>query len=576
MRLVTLLLTLVPLSGYPNVLLTRSLDAVSDAATPAIDGVPLLSGRLLADFYAQRGNEPVWTDPGRIAALLELVEASTAEGFAPADFHVEILRSAAKAGSADAQSDAERLALDLKLSDALLRYVHHTRFGKLDPVAVDRKWNDRAPVPSELLIADMQGALDAPDMGRFLAARMDSPFWYEDLKKALAGLSTMADLQGLAPLPAGPSLAKGSRGARVALLRERLQLAGHADAAPPQDLEVFDDSLAAAVMEFQRKVGLAPDGVVGPRTLATINNPLDQRSVQQVRINLERMRWLFNDLPKDYIFVDIADYIGYLVRGGEVAWSTRVIVGSEKDQTPMFRDSMDHVVFNPTWTVPVSIQKKMGNVSAKYTLVDRRTGRKVSGGNAGDYKRYRVVQKPGPGNALGRVKFMFPNRHAVYLHDTSSRGLFSRSSRALSHGCVRVQNPYKLAELLLGDKSWDRSKIERVVGNNQTRYVNLEEELPVLLYYLTARANQQGTVSFRRDIYGRDAALKDAFAEPVLRTRIAFPEPSPIAVDDATPRPTGDAKGDGPQQDQDPDDEGLDVQPPQSSVRLTQADAMEN
>ncbi|MBK1720187.1 L,D-transpeptidase family protein [Thiocystis violacea] len=566
LNVLSLLLALMPLCGQANPLLAETLESWREAKTLAIDGVPLLSGRLLANFYVQRGNEPVWSsDPEPLKTLLELVEESEADGFLARDFHVDRLRAMSEPGAFENLSESQRIGIDIQLTDALLRYVHHTRFGKLDPVAIDRKWNDRVPIPEELLIADMNGALKARDPGVFLASRFPAPFWYEDLKRGLGRYSGSRHLHGLPPLPAGANLGPGSQGARVALLRERLRLLGHPGATPPEDPELFDTSLAEAVRGFQRRHGLAADGVVGPGTLVAINGPFDENKVRQIRVNLERMRWLYNDLPSDYVFVDVADYMTHLVRNEEITWSTRAIVGSEEAQTPMFRDSLDHLVFNPTWTVPISIQKKMGSVSARYTLVDRRTGRKASGGNAGDYKRYRVVQQPGPGNALGRVKFMFPNRHAVYLHDTPGKGLFERSSRALSHGCVRVQNPMKLAELLLNESAWDRAKIDRIIDGNRTRHVNLTEQLPVLLYYLTARADREGVVRFRPDVYKRDQGVREALDQPLLTTRIAFSEPTPL-----TPEPSHNAD---PGEPASPEDgEPGEERPLQSGMRLTQSD----
>jgi hypothetical protein len=230
----------------------------------------------------------------------------------------------------------------------------------------------------------------------------------------------------------------------------------------------------------------------------------------------------------------------------------------------MFRDTMEHLVFNPTWTVPVSIQKKMARVSGDYRLVDRRTGKQVGGGNAGDYTRYRLVQAPGPKNALGRVKFMFPNSHAIYLHDTPGKAAFGRQARALSNGCVRVQDPLALAEAILDQPGWDRSGIDRVVERGRTRYVDLADRLPVLLYYLTAFADEQGKVGFRQDIYGRDEALSAAFSGPVLRTRIAFPEPP-------TPEPSRHPE----QPEQAPSAQPPDPPGPSTSVHLTRRDAAE-
>lgn len=533
--LLSWLTILAPATGRASELLASTLEAFRESRTLAIDGVPLLSAPVLADFYLQRGYTLAWSKPAPIEALLELVEQSDAEGFRPEDFHVEVLRALSRPGALDALQGAARLAADLQLTDALLRYAHHTRYGKLDPVAVDQKWNDRAPVPAERLIADMRGALEAGDLADFLGGRFQQPFWYQDLKRVLSHYAGARHLKELPPLAGGPVLSLGSRGERVAQLRERLRVLGYGESASSDQPETFDATLHEAVRAFQRGRGLGADGAVGAQTLAAINDPIDESKVERIRLNLERMRWLYEDLPPDYVFVDVADYLAHLVRGREIAWSTRVIVGKEDSQTPMFRDRLDHLVLNPTWTVPVSIQKKLTNVSAKYTLIDRRTGRRVSGGNAADYKRYRVVQQPGPDNALGRVKFMFPNRHAVYMHDTPSKALFGRPARALSHGCVRVQNPMKFAELLLEESSWDRARIDSVLEGTQTRYVNLSEPLPVLLYYLTARADADGNLRLRRDVYGRDPAVAEALDRPVQRTRIASYEFLPLET--AAPDP---------------------------------------
>ncbi len=561
LRLVSLLLILMPVLASANTLLGNTLDSLREPKTAALDGVSLLSGRLLAEFYAQRDNALVWTDPARIDALLQVVEASPAEGFVPEDFHVATLRLLREPRAFDALSESARIAADIKLSDALLRYVHHTRFGKLDPVAVDRKWNDRAPVPAERLIADMRGALEAADLQAFLASRLSYPFWYEHLRQALNQSAGAARLAGVPPVPPGPALVKGNRGPRVALLRERLHRLGDQSAPLSATPDLFDDALHAEVVAFQHRFKLSPDGVVGPATIAAINTPFDAKKIERIRINLERMRWLYDDLPADYVFVDVAHYMAHVVRDGDIVWSTRVVVGAEDAQTPMFRDNMDHLVFNPTWTVPISIQKKMGKVSASYTLVDRQTGRKFSGGDASNYKRYRVVQQPGPRNALGQVKFMFPNRHSVYLHDTPSKALFGRSTRALSHGCVRVQNPTRLAEMLLNRPDWDQARIATVIQGERTRYVNLDRPLPVLLYYLTAKADEQGAVSFRSDVYGRDQRLQELFAEPVLSARIAFEPPVTAPPPDAEPADGEEA------------DRPLQVNTEsQNGVRLTQAD----
>ena len=545
-------------------LLRPTLDSIRDARTVAVEGVPLLSGRLLAEFYAQRGDVFVWVDPARVSGLLGLAQRSLSEGFRPEDFHVESLRRLGEPGVLDSLTGNTRIAADLVLSDALARYVHHHRYGKLDPVAVDSKWHDRSPASSEVLLADMHRALGGKDLHQGLSALFPRPFWYDDLKKALQRYTAHTALARLPPLPAGSNLVQGSRHPRVAMLRERLARIDGAAVSASSDDDLFGNALHESVVSFQRRSGLTADGVVGPSTLAALNGHGDETKAGQIRINLERMRWLYQDLPEDYVFVDVAAYKVHLARGGDFVWSTRVIVGTPETQTPMFRDTMEHLVFNPTWTVPVSIQKKMARVSGDYRLVDRRTGKQVGGGNGGDYTRYRLVQAPGPKNALGRVKFMFPNSHAIYLHDTPGKAAFGRQARALSNGCVRVQDPLALAEAILDQPGWDRSGIDRVVERGRTRYVDLADRLPVLLYYLTAFADEQGKVGFRQDIYGRDEALSAAFSGPVLRTRIAFPEPP-------MPEPSRHPE----QPEQAPSAQPPDPPGPSTSVHLTRRDAAE-
>jgi L,D-transpeptidase YcbB len=507
--------------------LSVTLASIADERAVVIDRVRLLSGRLLAAFYERGGNRLVWVDSSQTSSFLDLVEQSAADGFRPDDFHAERVRRLAGPGALESMSEIERTSADIILSDALLRYVHHHRYGKVDPVALDPKWHDRPPACSEVLLADMAAALNGEDIKWALSERFPRPFWYENLKLALSRYEARSGKADLSPLPGGANLAEGIRDPGVAMIRERLGFIDGQEPSGCEDADVFDGALRTAVTAFQRRSGLTPDGVVGPATLAALNAHGDEDWASRIRINLERIRWLSHDLPEEYVFVDVAGFSVNLAREGRFLWSTRAIVGTPETQTPMFRDTMDHLVFNPTWTVPASIQRKMGRISSDFRVVDRRTGKPASRGDARDHTRYLLVQQPGPKNALGRVKFMFPNRHAVYLHDTPARALFERQARDLSNGCVRIENPLELAETILSRSSWSGAEIGHVLSRGRTRYVPLTETLPVLLYYLTAFADDQGRVGFRRDLYGRDPALREAFSAAVTSARIAFPDPSP-------------------------------------------------
>ncbi|MGD8441352.1 MAG: L,D-transpeptidase family protein, partial [Holophagae bacterium] len=284
----------------------------------------------------------------------------------------------------------------------------------------------------------------------------------------------------------------------------------------------------AAVRSFQIRHGIDPDGKVGPRTVEELNVPVEAR-IDQLRASLERMRWVFRDLPEDFIVVDIAGFAAHLFRNREEVWKTRVQVGKPYHATPIFKDEMRYIEFNPTWTIPPGILRNetlpairkdpeflalndMTVVTSSGAVVDPSTidwAATATGGFP-----YMIRQEPGPKNALGRVKFMFPNQYMVYLHDTPSKGLFARFERAFSHGCIRTENPLELAELLLADQGWDRRRIDEVIESRRTTRVDLFEPITVMLLYWTAEVGEGGTVFFRKDIYNRDAAVIAGLAEP--------------------------------------------------------------
>jgi murein L,D-transpeptidase YcbB/YkuD len=514
--------------GRADPLLRVTVESIRDLGTLAIREVPIESGRLLANFYAARDYRPAWERSEQVAALARVVEESRVDGLVPADYHLPLLHRLSKPNGLAALSPVQRLAADLQLSDALLRYSYHIRFGRLDPVAVDRAWNHRKAIPAENLIQSLERVVSAADTESALRALAPQPFYYTDLKQALREYGGSDATSGLTPIPPGRKLVQGDRDPRVVQLRERLQSLGEDVTVDTTDAEVFDPALRAALVGFQRRQGLTADGGLGAGTVAALNKPNRSDKVDLIKMNLERMRWFYDELPPDYVLVDVGGFMAHVVRDGRIDWSTRVVVGTPKAQTPSFRDEMEHVVFNPTWTVPPSIQKKMRGASSKFKVVDRRTGRALGAANVSDFQRVSLVQGPGPTNALGRVKFIFPNDHAVYLHDTTSKGLFEQPVRAYSHGCIRVQNPLKLAEVILGPSQWDKGQIDRVVATNKTRYVLLKERLPVLIYYLTAKANDSGKVEFRSDVYGRDAAMRTALKGPPSQLRIGFPATVPV------------------------------------------------
>jgi murein L,D-transpeptidase YcbB/YkuD len=267
---------------------------------------------------------------------------------------------------------------------------------------------------------------------------------------------------------------------------------------------------------------------VGPRTLDALNQPVSAR-IRQIRVNMERARWVQRDLPDDFLLVDIAGFRASLVRGGEEVWHSRAQVGRPYRETPLFRADLTYLELNPTWTVPPTVleedilpatRRDPDYLSARNIRVLDRRGASLDPG-AIDWSTvrarsfpYLLRQDPGPNNALGRVKFMFPNPHSVYLHDTPSKSLFERSQRAFSSGCIRIEDPLTLAELVLDDPQWDRARITREIGTGRTRTLSLARPLPVLLLYWTAEVGDDGRVYFREDLYQRDAKLLQALNAP--------------------------------------------------------------
>jgi murein L,D-transpeptidase YcbB/YkuD len=292
------------------------------------------------------------------------------------------------------------------------------------------------------------------------------------------------------------------------------------------DPNMFGPHLERAVREFQARHGLTVDGFVGARTLAALNVTAEHR-VQQLRINLERIRWVFRDIEDELLVVNIAAFHAAYIRRGEILWRARAVVGRPYRQTPIFKAGMTHIIANPTWTIPPTIlredilpamAKDPAYLGRKHLRIYDRGGAEVAAESI-DWTRtrsggfpYVLRQGPGPGNALGRIKFMFPNPHFVYLHDTPSRALFERAERTFSSGCIRVERPFELASLLLdSDPDWVPAK---VLESGRTRRFNLDHDVTVMLLYLTAFADENGEVLFRRDIYDRDPAVMQALSGP--------------------------------------------------------------
>lgn len=458
----------------------------------AVAGERLHAADTLAELYEARAYEPVWSaEPGRLRELLAQLAGAESHGLGPSDYHFDWLSSRVAAGTGD---DAAAAELEAVASDAFLLYALHLGRGKVREERIAGWHIDRPEL--DLHASFVAAASSGPASA--LAPLLPRHPGYERLRQALVRYQDIARSGGWPRIGEGPTLRLGDSGSRVAALRHRLAATGELAATPQSD--VFGDATAVAVRAFQARHGLDPDGAVGPRTRAALDVAASAR-VEQLRVNLERWRWLEADLGDRYVLVNVAGFHAGLYDGDRLTLGMRAIVGKPYRRTPIFSDEIRYLVFSPYWNIPSSIARQEIRPKGR-RYMERNDIEAVSGG--------RLRQRPGPGNALGRVKFMFPNRFNVYLHDTPARELFDRTSRSFSHGCIRLEKPLELARLLLDDQEWTREEIEQATGRRTPKTVQLDRRVPVHILYWTAWVDEGGTLQFRRDIYDRDRAVTRA------------------------------------------------------------------
>lgn len=535
-RLVCLALLLIfpgraSLAQQPDAGLSAQLAALASGRQMAIAGRNIASSEFLVRLYAALGNTRAWVDERNVAALRDAVARSWEDGLMPSDFHADALNK--PAASPDEQ--------DILMSDALVRLLYQLYFGKVYPNALDPNWNFARPLLTNDPAQTISKAITDGKVAELIdEIRLKHPL-YSALKATLQAYTQFEVNGGWSAISDGPVLKPEGNDPRIPQLRARLAITGEYSG-PPSDRQTFDPPLVEALKKFQTAQGLEADGVGGAATVAALNVSVHQR-VDQIRVNLERARWILRPLGSEMVVVNIAAQRLHLFLKGKKVWSTRVIVGKTYNKTPIFTEPMSVIVFNPTWTVPRSIVRNEifpkaaanpGYLTANnYYLTDGNGGVVDPAGiNWGAYTGasfpYGVVQRPGPNNALGLVKFLFPNRFSVYLHDTPSRQLFAKSDRSLSHGCIRVEDPLHLADLILGDRlGWNRQKIDALVATGKLQSVGLKNKLPVLLLYWTVDPTFDGGARFYRDLYGRDpkllAALNAPF-KPVPPKTVSAPE----------------------------------------------------
>ncbi len=465
--------------------------------------------------YVARSNKFLWVEneawtPAALAARGRL-ELATEDGL---DLKTPVLPSLPSARKSDQTALMEKIAeADLAMSDAVVAYARLASGGQVDPQRISHLITAK-PEPAEPADILAKVAAAATDAGNVLQGFNPQHKGYRDLRAKLAELRQvrMPVVAEKTPLNSsslsGSVLRLGMKDPRVPLIRAHF---GLAESQLPEGSTgastVYDTRVADAVAGFQRTQGLPASGVLTARTISALSGGVPSRLENDLLANMEMWRWLPRDMGRDRIEVNIPDYEVRVVEGGDIVHRARVVVGKPTTPTPVFSDTMRFLIVNPYWNVPPSIIKKemMPRLAADPDYL-RRMGYEVLSHRG----RLIVRQPPGERNALGRIKFMFPNDHAVYLHDTPSRALFANEKRAYSHGCVRVDQPFRLAEVVLGRQNgWSEERVRRMIGGAE-RTIPLPKPLPIHIEYFTVHVGSDGQLALKEDIYGYTQRVKAA------------------------------------------------------------------
>jgi len=486
--------------------------------------------RLVMDFYTHRAYRAAWTNDSDVAQLIKSLNDTQADGLNPADFHIEEIVRTQPSVLALTATTEQRAAFDIATTHTFITALQQLRRGKVDPSRLDKYWNfDSNGVDPRDDFNAFFAALDNHDVASAFAQAPPQEAIYVSLRQALAQLRAVRDRGGWPKVAVDYSLKPGMDEPAVAQLRARMVAAGFLDPRLGRGTK-YDGAVTAAVKKYQTEQYLGADGVAGATTLAALNVPVEAR-IDQVRVNMERARWLLYKLQGTFVIVDIAGYKVAMYRDGQPIWRSRVQVGKAARNTPVFQAQITYITFNPTWTVPPTILKEdvLPKVRAnpgylannRIRVLDREGN--VLDPSSVDWSNPRGLtlrQDAGPDSSLGQVVIRFPNDYAIYLHDTPHRELFAKTVRATSSGCIRVENPLQLVELLFNDPvKWSSAGIQNQLANGKTQNISLPVKVPVLLAYWTVDLESDGRVAFKPDVYGYDA--------PVLR---ALNRPSPLPV----------------------------------------------
>jgi murein L,D-transpeptidase YcbB/YkuD len=514
-----------------STLLRTKLEVENPTEKPTVSGKELTSSDLIHKFYADRNFQSAWSRNGILLELayemrFEILQAKF-DGLLPEDYQISLVNAYFQTFESNKavkkqNETGDLVHLELLLTNAFFALSEDLELGKVDPTKLNREWEIQRKGSQANYVELLKDAISEQDIRKNLERLYPKFSIYKKGREVLRAMyeRTKTDTLDWKVVKLDKSIKVGDSHATIPILRERLKYWGYAKDYVAGDAKVYDSAMYLGVKAFQLRNGMEPDGVIGKNTAIGLSAS-PALLMDKAAVNLERLRWLPDTVRNlEMILVNIANYQLDYVDKLDTLFSARVIVGKQYHESPVFTAPMSYIVFSPYWNIPPSItkseimpavRKNPAYLSQKNMEVVNLSGKHVDPESVNWSAKsfpYMIRQRPGANNSLGLVKFMFPNAHNVYLHDTPSRSLFEREDRAMSHGCIRVQNPAKLAEILLRrDSKWTPAKINQAMHQSTETIVTLPQKIPVVLLYLTFWADSKGDAHFRQDIYDRDGEV---------------------------------------------------------------------
>ncbi|MGK7390407.1 MAG: L,D-transpeptidase family protein [Candidatus Cyclobacteriaceae bacterium M2_1C_046] len=497
------------------------IELIDKYPNPQIENIPIIAKNSIKEFYNNRLFEPAWENRNLVDELLLEISKANENGLNPDDYFFKEIQQLQRTINREGTSPD----LDILLTQSFLMYANHLVHGKVDPVSLDPYWKIKKKEKN--IVEVLSKALQENTIQATLRNLNPDFKTYIRLKDYLRHHQQSAEkVTEWIKISTGPVIKADLQDERIPLIRERVVILGDLQVREITKDSIYDRDLERAVKKFQARHGLKADGAIGERTITALNIPIEER-IQKVIINMERCRWLPEDLGQNYILVNIANFNLRYVKNKELIKEMDVVVGKRYRQTPVFSSIMTYLVLNPYWFVPPTILREdmIPAVRKDPKYLDKMNIKVVKGAfgevvpsSSIDWKEvkasafpYTLRQEPGPNNALGVVKFMFPNEFNVYLHDTNKKELFQQEDRDLSSGCIRVSEPLELAHLILkGQGDWSMDKIKNSIALQKNFTVRINDPVTVHLEYWTCFADTAGIINFRKDIYDRDQKVWQA------------------------------------------------------------------